>query len=103
MSLFLPSLVVLLCALCVGGLFFAGRFLRGRALKVAHVPCRLLGSLDLSTQHVLYVVEAGEKRLLLGGAPGGLSLIAELPRAQTVTAAPREAIAAPAEAEEMAA
>lgn len=42
------------------------------------VPLEVLGQLALSQGHTLYVVRAGERRLLLGGAPGGLSLITDL-------------------------
>lgn len=47
--------------------------------------------LTLAPGHTLYVVRAGERRLLLGGAPGGLTLLTELdarPSAQAATAAP---------------
>lgn len=47
--------------------------------------------LTLAPGHTLYVVRAGERRLLLGGAPGGLTLLTELdarPPAQAATAAP---------------
>lgn len=50
---------------------------RSRPL-VGSVPLEVLGQLALSPGHTLYVVRAGERRLLLGGAPGGLSLIADL-------------------------
>ena len=80
MSLLWPSLVVLLCAAGVVVLLLAGRSLRSRALRSPKAPCRLVSRVDLSPQHVLYVVETADRRLLLGGAPGGLSLLTELPR-----------------------
>lgn len=46
--------------------------------RVGSVPLEVLGQLALSPGHTLYVVRAGERRLLLGGAPGGLSLITDL-------------------------
>lgn len=80
MSMFWPSLVVLLCALGVALLLAFGRYLRERALRSGAAPFRLVSRVPLSAQHVLYVVETSDRRLLLGGAPGGLSLLTELPR-----------------------
>lgn len=80
MSMFWPSLVVLLCAVGVALLLLVGRFLRERALRSGAAPFRLVSRVPLSGQHVLYVVETGDRRLLLGGAPGGLSLLTELSR-----------------------
>lgn len=101
MSMFWPSLVVLLCAAGVGALAIVGRILRSRALGSGRAPCQLVARVDLSPQHVLYVVETAERRLLLGGAPGGLSLLTELPRptstqlpARDVEAAPKKELAA---------
>lgn len=90
MSMFWPSLVVLLCALGVAVLLLLGRFLRERALRSGAAPFRLVSRVPLSAQHVLYVVETGDRRLLLGGAPGGLSLLTELSRLPRPAAASRD-------------
>jgi flagellar biogenesis protein FliO len=75
LSLYLPLLVVFLCA----GVLLLWRFLHARALPTLKPPLRFLGRVELSAQHVLYVVEAGDRRLILGGAPSGLTLLTELP------------------------
>jgi flagellar biogenesis protein FliO len=90
MSMFWPSLVVLSCALGVAVLLVVGRFLRERALRSGAAPFRLISRVPLSREHVLYVVETGDRRLLLGGAPGGLSLLTELSRASRPSVASRD-------------
>ncbi len=75
LSLFWPLLVLALCA----GALLLWRFLRLRATPNAEVPIRFMARVELSPQHVLYVVKAVDRTLLLGGAPGGLSLLTELP------------------------
>ena len=99
MSMFLPSLVVLLCAVGVAAIIAFSRVLRDRGLRAGRGPCQLVSRVELSPQHVLYVVETAERRLLLGGAPGGLSLLTELPRptenrAEASHEAPRKELAA---------
>ena len=71
-----PTLLVI--GLLVAALI-AVRLRLGRSRPLpGSVPLEVLGQLALSPGHTLYVVRAGERRLLLGGAPGGLSLITEL-------------------------
>lgn len=71
-----PTLLVI--GLLVAALV-AVRLRLGRSRPLAgSVPLEVLGQLALSPGHTLYVVRAGERRLLLGGAPGGLSLITDL-------------------------
>lgn len=74
-SLFWPLLVLFLGA---AGLM-AWRWLRSRGPHAPELPLTLRARVELSPQHVLYVVEAADRCLLLGGAPGGLSLLTELP------------------------
>ena len=55
------------------------RWLRGRAQARPHgAGLQVVDRLDLSPAHTLYVVRAEGRRLLLGGGPGGLSLITQL-------------------------
>lgn len=71
-----PTLLVI--GLLVAALV-AVRLRLGRSRPLpGSVPLEVLGQLALSPGHTLYVVRAGERRLLLGGAPGGLSLITDL-------------------------
>jgi flagellar biogenesis protein FliO len=97
LSSFSALFVLLLCAGALF-LFWAWRFLRGRAHGLSKMPLELLGRCDLSPQHVLYVVKAADRCLLLGGAPGALSLLSELepPESAATTAAgdDREELAA---------
>lgn len=73
-SLFWPLLVLFLGAAAL----VAWRWLRSRREQSPELPLTLRARVELSPQHVLYVVEAADRCLLLGGAPGGLSLLTEL-------------------------
>ncbi len=80
LTLFWPFFVLLLCA----GVLLLWRWQRHRAFLEKPGPLRLAGRIDLSPQHILYIVEAGNRQLLLGGAPGGLSLLADWPASEGV-------------------
>lgn len=70
--------VVLVLALTAAVLLLA-RWLRGRTqARPQGAGMQVVDRLDLSPGHTLYVVRAEGRRLLLGGGPGGLSLITEL-------------------------
>lgn len=70
--------VVLVLALTAAVLLLV-RWLRGRAqARPQGAGLQVVERLDLSPAHTLYVVRAEGRRLLLGGGPGGLSLITEL-------------------------
>lgn len=64
--------------LTLGVLLLVRRVRRG-ALDRQGGSLALLAQLPLSQQHTLYLVQAGGHTLLLGGAPGGLNLLQELP------------------------
>lgn len=84
LSLFWPLLLLLAAA---GGVL-AWRWQRSRGTQSPDLPLHLRARVELSPQHVLYVVEAADRCLLLGGAPGGLSLLTELPpRPQSTSSA----------------
>jgi flagellar biogenesis protein FliO len=86
-----PALLVVgLCAALLGGL----GWLRRRSLGGQPGQLELTARFELSPQHVLYVVRTDGRRLLLGGAPGGLSLLTELnPTEAIVPTLPRSVIA----------
>lgn len=84
LSLFWPLFVLLLCAAGLVG----WQWLRRRTLPSGRVPLNLLSRAELSPQHVLYLVEVEGHRLLLGGGPGGLSLVSELPQVPAAKSAP---------------
>lgn len=86
LSLFWPLLLLLAAA---GGAL-AWRWQRSRGTGSPDLPLHLRARVELSPQHVLYVVEAADRCLLLGGAPGSLSLLTELPPRPQSTAAPAE-------------
>lgn len=80
LPLSLPSFsVVFLLLLVAGGGLFFWRYYRAKMLPFHQAGLALVARVDLSPQHALYLVEAGGRKLLLGGAPGGLSLLTELP------------------------
>lgn len=55
------------------------RFVRTRQGGLRSEVLSVIAQTSLSPAHSLYVVQAGGRYLLLGGAPGGLSLLTELP------------------------
>lgn len=84
-----PTLTV--GALLVAALLFVRLRSPGARARSAGGLLEAQAQLTLAPGHTLYVVRAGERRLLLGGAPGGLTLLTELdarPPAQAAAAAP---------------
>lgn len=69
-----PTLLVL--GLLVAALLFVRR--RGLGAQRAGALLEVQAQLALSPGQTLYVVRAGDRRLLVGGAPGGLTLLTEL-------------------------
>lgn len=49
----------------------------------------------LSPQHTVYLVQAAGRYLLLGGAPGGLALLSEVPANRIADATPQRTVGAP--------
>src|SRR5262245_40269640 len=85
LSLTSPSLGPLLGGLLCAGVLGFWRYWqwrRQRSLEASNAPfhLRLSSRMELSPQHTLYVVETAGRYLLLGGAPGGLSLLTEVAR-----------------------
>jgi flagellar biogenesis protein FliO len=87
LSLFWPLLVLFVCA----ALLFGWRWLRIRTLGDRKAPLGVVARVELGPQHTLYLVEAADRCLLLGGAPGGLSLLTELPRSLLIPTRPAAA------------
>ncbi len=75
------------------------RFVRLQKSGLRSGVLSLVAQTSLSPAHSLYVVQAGGRYLLLGGAPGGLSLLTELP-AHRLTGSERGTAALDEEAED---
>ena len=71
------SLIVLLLL----GTLLVLRFVRLRQSGLRSGVLSVIAQTSLSPSHSLYVVQAAGRYLLLGGAPGGLALLTELPAA----------------------
>ena len=74
------SLIVLLLL----GTLLVLRFVRLRQSGLRSGVLSVVAQTNLSPSHSLYVVQAAGRYLLLGGAPGGLALLTELPAAGLV-------------------
>lgn len=75
--------LVVTCLLLVGVLWLVQRGRRGPQGTAG--PLRLLARLPLFDGHVVYLLEAAGRQILVGGGPGGLTLLGELPAAPATT------------------
>ncbi|MFO0575201.1 MAG: flagellar biosynthetic protein FliO [Polyangia bacterium] len=95
-----PTLLVLV--LLVAALLLVRLRGLGARARAASGQLEVQAQLALSPGHTLYLVRAGERRLLLGGAASGLTLLTELdarpPAARAATAEPTDLAPAAAKA-----
>jgi flagellar biogenesis protein FliO len=70
---------VVVLGLCVGALWAAKRWLRGAPVAAASQQLRLLEALPLGNRCTLYLVSAGDRRILVGADAAGLKTVTLLP------------------------
>jgi flagellar biogenesis protein FliO len=70
---------VVVLGLCVGALWAAKRWLRGAPAAAASQQLRLLEALPLGNRCTLYLVSAGDRRILVGADAAGLKTVTPLP------------------------
>ena len=66
------------------------RLLRGARPVVHGQALQIVSQLPLSGAHTIYLVRAADRYLLLGGAPGGLTLLLEMEKGQVDQVLERE-------------
>jgi flagellar biogenesis protein FliO len=70
---------VVVLGLCVGTLWAAKRWLHGTPAVAASQQLRLLEALPLGNRCTLYLVSAGDRRILVGADAAGLKTVVPLP------------------------